>query len=48
MPHGGLINILTVDAAIRDNEEGENLFIRADKALYKAKESGRNNCQPAI
>lgn len=34
-------------AQIKDNEEGENLFIRADKALYKAKESGRNNCQPA-
>ena len=35
-------------AEVKDNEEGENLFIRADKALYKAKESGRNNCQPAI
>lgn len=35
-------------AEVKENEEGENLFIRADKALYKAKESGRNNCQPAI
>ena len=34
-------------AEVKENEEGENLFIRADKALYKAKESGRNNCQPA-
>ena len=34
-------------AEVKDNEEGENLFIRADKALYKAKESGRNNCQAA-
>ena len=35
-------------AEAKENEDGENLFIRADKALYKAKESGRNNCQPAI
>ena len=35
-------------AEVKENEDGENLFIRADKALYKAKESGRNNCQPAI
>ena len=34
-------------AEIKNNEEGENLFIRADKALYKAKENGRNNCQAA-
>lgn len=34
-------------AEVKNNEEGENLFIRADKALYKAKESGRNNCQAA-
>ena len=34
-------------AEIKLNEEGENLFIRADKALYKAKQNGRNNCQPA-
>ena len=34
-------------AEVKDNEDEENLFIRADKALYKAKESGRNNCQPA-
>ena len=34
-------------AEVKDNEEGEALFIRADKALYKAKESGRNNCQAA-
>ena len=35
-------------AEIKDNEDGENLFIRADKALYKAKESGRNKCHAAI
>jgi len=34
-------------AEVKENEEGETLFIRADKALYKAKESGRNNCQEA-
>lgn len=34
-------------AEIKNNEEAENLFIRADKALYKAKENGRNNCQAA-
>lgn len=34
-------------AQVKVNEDGESLFIRADKALYKAKESGRNNCQPA-
>ena len=27
MPHGGLINIFTADAAIRSNEEGENQLI---------------------
>ena len=27
MPHGGLINIFTVDATIRSNEEGENQLI---------------------
>jgi len=35
-------------AEIKENESSDNLFIRADKALYKAKESGRNNCQPAM
>ncbi len=35
-------------AESKGNEGGENLFIRADKALYKAKENGRNNCQPAL
>lgn len=35
-------------AEVKNNEEGDELFIRADKALYKAKESGRNNCQAAI
>lgn len=34
-------------AEIKSNEEGDVLFIRADKALYKAKENGRNNCQAA-
>lgn len=34
-------------AEIKENEENEELFVRADKALYKAKESGRNNCQAA-
>jgi len=34
-------------AEVKSNEDGENLFIRADKALYKAKENGRNNCQAA-
>lgn len=28
-PHGGLINIFTVDAAIRENEEGENQLLPA-------------------
>ena len=35
-------------AEVKNNEEGEALFIRADKALYKAKENGRNNCQSAV
>lgn len=35
-------------AEVKNNEEGEALFIRADKALYKAKENGRNNCQAAV
>lgn len=35
-------------AEARENEEGEDIFIRADKALYKAKESGRNNCKAAL
>jgi len=35
-------------AEIKKGEEAELLFIRADKALYKAKENGRNNCQAAI
>ena len=35
-------------AEIKENEESDNLFIRADKALYKAKENGRNNCQAAL
>jgi len=35
-------------AEIKKDESGESLFMRADKALYKAKENGRNNCQPAI
>lgn len=34
-------------AEVKNNEEAENLFIRADKALYKAKENGRNKCQAA-
>lgn len=34
-------------AEVKNNEDGEILFIRADKALYKAKENGRNNCQAA-
>lgn len=34
-------------AEIMDDEEGETLFTRADAALYKAKEKGRNNCQAA-
>lgn len=34
-------------AEVKENEDGENLFIRADKALYQAKESGRNNCKAA-
>lgn len=34
-------------AEAKENEEGSDIFIRADKALYKAKESGRNNCQAA-
>jgi PleD family two-component response regulator len=29
-------------AEFNDAESGEELFERADKALYKAKESGRN------
>ena len=35
-------------AEVRNNEVGEAIFIRADKALYKAKENGRNNCQAAL
>ena len=35
-------------AEVKNNEDGETLFIRADKALYKAKENGRNNCQAAL
>lgn len=34
-------------AQIKKEEEAAALFIRADKALYKAKKSGRNNCQAA-
>lgn len=34
-------------ATVKENENGDDLFVRADKALYKAKENGRNNCQPA-
>ncbi|MCW8986270.1 MAG: diguanylate cyclase [Gammaproteobacteria bacterium] len=34
-------------AEVRNNEDGESVFVRADKALYKAKENGRNNCQAA-
>lgn len=34
-------------AQIKQGETGEALFIRADEALYKAKENGRNNCQAA-
>ena len=34
-------------AEIQSNETVEQLFERADKALYKAKNSGRNNCMPA-
>lgn len=41
------ITISSGFAEVKNNEEGENLFIRADKALYKAKENGRNNCQAA-
>jgi len=35
-------------AEVKNNEDDETLFIRADKALYKAKENGRNNCQAAL
>ena len=35
-------------AEVKNNEDSETLFIRADKALYKAKENGRNNCQAAL
>lgn len=35
-------------AEVKNDEDGEVLFIRADKALYKAKENGRNNCQAAL
>jgi len=35
-------------AEIKKDESAESLFMRADKALYQAKENGRNNCQPAI
>lgn len=35
-------------AEVKKGEEGDSLFIRADKALYKAKENGRNNCQAAL
>ncbi len=35
-------------AEAKNNEDSETLFIRADKALYKAKENGRNNCQAEL
>ena len=35
-------------AEVKNNEDSETLFIRADKALYKAKENGRDNCQAAL
>ena len=35
-------------AEVKENEDGESLFIRADKALYMAKENGRNNCKAAL
>ena len=41
------ITISSGFAEIKNDEDGEALFIRADKALYKAKENGRNNCQAA-
>ena len=31
-------------SAYREEESPEQLFERADKALYKAKEQGRNQC----
>ncbi len=34
-------------AEVRPDESGEALFIRADKALYHAKENGRNKCVAA-
>jgi len=34
-------------AEIKNAEQGEAIFVRADNALYKAKENGRNNCQAA-
>ena len=34
-------------AEIKKDESAESLFMRADKALYKAKENGRNNCKAA-
>ena len=42
--------VVTVSAGFaeaKENEDGSDIFIRADKALYKAKENGRNNCQAA-
>lgn len=42
MPEVGRITVSMGLATLKNNEEAEALLLRADKALYAAKNSGRN------